>query len=188
MQPLAPVRARAQKAGVRFQRLRFLNHLHGQKPGILPSEWVRVGADSRIRVSNSMKASVLRVSAPHHATADVAVRAFTPSHEGRKPRAESRARSCHKPGFLPNPALSTWDPVVGTVRMASDHAVLRCLPPAIASWAWAICQMHGPPRGPHARQSRGRARAGHFNLSSPLLKRRLRPVCVAMLGDSGPCP
>jgi hypothetical protein len=55
-------------------------------------------------VSN-IKASELRVSALHHATAGVAVRASIPRHEGRKPRAESRAR-CPNPGFLPNRTLA----------------------------------------------------------------------------------
>ena len=74
----------------------------GQKPGFLSSKWVR--AESRIHVNN-IKASIFRVSALRHATADVAVRASIPRHEGRKPKAESRAR-CPDPGFLPNPTLA----------------------------------------------------------------------------------
>jgi hypothetical protein len=74
----------------------------GQNPGFLTSKWV--WAESRIHVNN-IKASRLRVSALRHATADVAVRASIPRHEGRKPKAESRAR-CPDPGFLPNPTLA----------------------------------------------------------------------------------
>ena len=75
-----------------------------QKPGFLSSKWVK--AESRIHVNN-IKASIIRVSALHHATADVAVRASIPRHEGRKPRAESRARGPN-PGFLPNRTLAMW--------------------------------------------------------------------------------
>ena len=56
---------------------------------------------------NNIKASIFRVSALHHATADVAVRASIPRHEGRKPRAESRARYPN-PGFLPNRTLAMF--------------------------------------------------------------------------------
>ena len=78
----------------------------GQNPGFLTSKWV--WAESRIHVNN-IKASILRVSALRHATADVAVRALFPRHEGRKPRAESRAR-CPDPGFLPNRTLAMFAP------------------------------------------------------------------------------
>jgi hypothetical protein len=74
----------------------------GQKPGFLSSKWVR--AESRIRAYN-IKGSIIRVSARHRATADVAVRASIPRHEGRKPRAKSRARYPN-PGFLPNRTLA----------------------------------------------------------------------------------
>jgi hypothetical protein len=79
----------------------------GQNPGFLTSKWVwGLWAESRIhRDVNNIKASILRVSARHHATADVAVRALFPRHEGRKPRAESRARYPN-PGFLPNRTLA----------------------------------------------------------------------------------
>ena len=77
-----------------------------QKPGFLSSKWVK--AESRIHVNN-IKASRLRVSALRHATADVAVRAFIPRHEGRKPKAESRARY-PDPGFLPNRTLAMAGP------------------------------------------------------------------------------
>ena len=67
---------------------------------------------------NNIKASRLRVSALRHATADVAVRATIPRHEGRKPRAESRARYPN-PGFLPNPTLAMTVPVTKRLRFAS---------------------------------------------------------------------
>jgi hypothetical protein len=91
-----------QEAGIPFGRFQFVGRYKGQKPGYLSSKWVR--AESRIHVNN-IKASELRVSALHHATAGVAVRTSIPRHEGRKPRAESRAR-CPNPGFLPNRTLA----------------------------------------------------------------------------------
>ena len=84
----------------------LLTTCKGQNPGFLTSKWV--WAESRIHVNN-IKASIFRVSALHHATADVAVRASIPRHEGRKPRAESRAR-CPNPGFLPNRTLARPGP------------------------------------------------------------------------------
>ncbi len=55
---------------------------------------------------------------PPHATAEVAVRAATPRHEGRKPRAERRARD-------PNPAFcqpSRCSTVTGDLIGLSDLA------------------------------------------------------------------
>ena len=101
-QPLASVRAKGRRPDFYFDVFNLLTIYKGQKPGFLSSKWV--WAESRIHVNN-IKASRLRVSALRHATADVAVRASIPRHEGRKPKAESRAR-CPNPGFLPNPTLA----------------------------------------------------------------------------------
>ena len=101
-QPLASVRAKGRRPEFYSDVFNLLTIYKGQKPGFLSSKWV--WAESRIHVNN-IKASKLRVSALHHATADVAVRASIPRHEGRKPRAESRARYPN-PGFLPNRTLA----------------------------------------------------------------------------------
>jgi len=92
----------------------------GQNPGFLSSKWVK--AESRIHVNN-IKASRLRVSALRHATADVAVRAFIPRHEGRKPKAESRAR-CPDPGFLPNRTLAMASGAHVTLAPHCVHSAL----------------------------------------------------------------
>ena len=101
-QPLASVRPKGRRPEFYSDVFNLLTIYKGQKPGFLTSKWV--WAESRIHVNN-IKASIIRVSAFHHATADVAVRAAIPRHEGRKPRAESRARGPN-PGFLPNRTLA----------------------------------------------------------------------------------
>ena len=140
----------------------------GQKPGFLSSKWV--WAESRIHVNN-IKASILRVSARHHATADVAVRALFPRHEGRKPRAESRAR-CPNPGFLPNRtlAMSRRQLALGRWRLELGlWPTVTPTPPRLAQW----------PAGPALRQPESQGRPESAQAPSPESQLAARPRAAA---------
>jgi hypothetical protein len=114
---------------------------------------------------NNIKASILRVSARHHATADVAVRALFPRHEGRKPRAESRAR-CPNPGFLPNRTLAMGRHCTRDLRLTPWRGAAGPGPGSLR-------------RGPGARRSP--PSAPHLELEAPTgsMTRRQRHSVVA---------